>query len=57
MLASARISDWDGTDRSYWIVFNGVKNLSVKGGGTIKGNGQVWWKISCKVDSSYVRIA
>ncbi|CAA7387931.1 unnamed protein product [Spirodela intermedia] len=53
MLASARISDWNGTDRSYWILFNGVKNLTVKGGGIINGNGQVWWKISCKVDSSH----
>ncbi|CAA2967915.1 polygalacturonase QRT2 [Olea europaea subsp. europaea] len=32
-----------------WIFFEKVRNFEVYGGGTINGNGQVWWKISCKV--------
>ncbi|XP_078446551.1 polygalacturonase-like [Wolffia australiana] len=52
ILASARISDWNGTDRRLWMLFDKVAGLSVQGGGTIDGNGQVWWKLSCKVDSN-----
>ncbi|KAL2511659.1 Polygalacturonase QRT2 [Abeliophyllum distichum] len=32
-----------------WIFFKEVTNFEVYGGGTINGNGQVWWNISCKV--------
>ncbi|MQL85856.1 hypothetical protein Taro_018381 [Colocasia esculenta] len=52
ILASPKVSDWSGTDRKRWIVFDGVKNLMVEGGGTFDGNGQIWWKNSCKVDES-----
>lgn len=37
------------------MLFDKVAGLSVRGGGTIDGNGQVWWKLSCKVDSKQVR--
>ncbi|CAA6653635.1 unnamed protein product [Spirodela intermedia] len=50
ILASGRISDWDGADRRLWMLFDKVDGLRVEGGGTIDGNGQVWWKVSCKVD-------
>ncbi|XP_078435812.1 polygalacturonase-like [Wolffia australiana] len=52
ILASAERADWDDTNRSFWILFDSVKYLRVDGGGTIIGNGQVWWKISCKIDPS-----
>ncbi|CAA6653625.1 unnamed protein product [Spirodela intermedia] len=52
ILASGRISDWDGADRRLWMLFKEVDGLRVEGGGTIDGNGQVWWKVSCKVDSA-----
>ncbi|KAI4300778.1 hypothetical protein L6164_034114 [Bauhinia variegata] len=35
-------------DRYHWIIFDGIENLSVQGGGTIHGNGNRWWKNSCK---------
>nr|XP_011458024.1 PREDICTED: polygalacturonase-like isoform X2 [Fragaria vesca subsp. vesca] len=35
-------------DLNHWIMFDNVKNLLVQGPGTINGNGQVWWKNSCK---------
>ncbi|CAA7387950.1 unnamed protein product [Spirodela intermedia] len=52
ILASGRMSDWDGADRRLWMLFDKVDGLRVEGGGTIDGNGQVWWKVSCKVDSA-----
>ena len=55
LLASERIPDWEGTDRSFWILVNGVENLKVNGGGMVDGNGEAWWKLSCKIDSSHVR--
>ncbi|CAI8596152.1 unnamed protein product [Vicia faba] len=39
-------------DRTLWIKFENVTNLIVNGGGTINGNGQIWWKKSCKVNES-----
>ncbi|KAK0595365.1 hypothetical protein LWI29_005938 [Acer saccharum] len=41
-------------DRSLWLVFDNVDNLMVQGGGsgTINGNGNIWWKHSCKIHKS-----
>ncbi|XP_078435747.1 polygalacturonase-like [Wolffia australiana] len=50
--ASERISDWNGLDRKLWLLFDKVDGLTVLGGGSIDGSGQVWWKLSCKVDSN-----
>ncbi|KAL5720577.1 hypothetical protein ACHQM5_013236 [Ranunculus cassubicifolius] len=35
-----------------WIVFQNVVNFKVEGGGTINGNGDIWWKNSCKRNKS-----
>ncbi|ESW34227.1 hypothetical protein PHAVU_001G135100 [Phaseolus vulgaris] len=35
-------------DSSHWLVFENIKKLFVYGGGTIDGNGKIWWKNSCK---------
>ncbi|XP_021283061.1 polygalacturonase-like [Herrania umbratica] len=35
-------------DSRHWLVFDGVRNLVVGGGGTINGNGKIWWENSCK---------
>ncbi|KAG6536989.1 polygalacturonase-like [Zingiber officinale] len=43
-------SVWAG--KRYWIMFRGVDNLSVGGGGVINGNGNVWWQNSCKIKKS-----
>ena len=53
-MAFEKISDWEGTDRRFWMLFDKVDDLTVDGGGIIDGNVQVWWKFSCKVDSKQV---
>ncbi|XP_020587110.1 polygalacturonase-like [Phalaenopsis equestris] len=50
--ASANPSDWSGKNQRLWIYFNEVNNLAVLGGGTINGNGKIWWQKSCKIDKS-----
>uniref|UniRef100_A0A453R1X2 endo-polygalacturonase n=1 Tax=Aegilops tauschii subsp. strangulata TaxID=200361 RepID=A0A453R1X2_AEGTS len=35
----------------HWILFRSVRGLTVTGGGTIDGNGKIWWQNSCKVNS------
>ncbi|KAI4348701.1 hypothetical protein L6164_009392 [Bauhinia variegata] len=45
--ASADPSDYS-KDRNHWIIFDSVESLSVQGGGTINGNGNIWWENSCK---------
>lgn len=52
--ASDNPSDFS-KDRTHWLMFNGVQKLSVKGGGIIDGNGNIWWKNSCKRNKKLVR--
>ncbi|XP_051123922.1 polygalacturonase QRT2-like [Andrographis paniculata] len=35
--------------RRLWIMFEDVRNINVFGGGTLDGNGEIWWKNSCKI--------
>ncbi|CAN6554074.1 unnamed protein product [Malus baccata var. baccata] len=35
-------------DTDHWLIFDNVENLIVVGPGTINGNGNIWWKNSCK---------
>ncbi|XP_047974933.1 polygalacturonase-like [Salvia hispanica] len=51
IIASDNRADYS-KDRRHWIIFHGVDNLVVGGGGTINGNGNIWWKNSCKIDKS-----
>ncbi|KAF8398392.1 hypothetical protein HHK36_017319 [Tetracentron sinense] len=39
-------------DRRHWLVFENVQNFLVEGGGTINGNGKIWWQNSCKINKS-----
>jgi len=48
-------SVWDGKNNRHWIIFEGINNLYVGGGGTINGNGEIWWENSCKINKSLVR--
>ncbi|RWV80389.1 hypothetical protein GW17_00058350, partial [Ensete ventricosum] len=48
--ATRNQKDWDGRISRHWILFSNVENLAVRGGGTINGNGKIWWRGSCKVD-------
>ena len=41
-------------DLTRWLVFENVQNLAVEGGGTINGNGKIWWENSCKVNDDLV---
>ena len=52
--ASDNISDYN-EDRAHWLMFDSVQKLSVKGGGTIDGNGNIWWQNSCKTNQKLVR--
>lgn len=36
-------------DIDHWLIFDNVQNLLVVGPGTINGNGNIWWKNSCKI--------
>ncbi|CAJ1911403.1 unnamed protein product [Sphenostylis stenocarpa] len=45
--ASDDPSDYE-EDSRHWLVFDHIKKLFVYGGGTIDGNGKIWWKNSCK---------
>ncbi|KVI00696.1 Glycoside hydrolase, family 28 [Cynara cardunculus var. scolymus] len=49
--ASSHRSDYD-EDRRHWITFEDLDNFFVEGGGTINGNGRIWWIKSCKVDDT-----
>ncbi|XP_027352726.1 polygalacturonase-like [Abrus precatorius] len=35
-------------DNRHWLVFDNIQKLLVHGGGTINGNGNIWWQNSCK---------
>ncbi|CAN1348788.1 unnamed protein product, partial [Linum perenne] len=52
--ASNDRSDYE-EDTSHWLVFDGVKDLVVQGGGTIDGQGKVWWQNSCKCNNLVVK--
>ncbi|KAJ1293085.1 hypothetical protein BS78_01G041300 [Paspalum vaginatum] len=53
LVASPNRADWsDGKDRRHWIVFRSVDRLTVSGGGAVDGNGETWWKHSCKVNKA-----
>ncbi|KAK3030771.1 hypothetical protein RJ639_035436, partial [Escallonia herrerae] len=47
--ASINPSDYK-KDPRHWLVFEDVHSLAVDGGGTIDGNGRVWWQKSCKIN-------
>ncbi|RDX58481.1 hypothetical protein CR513_62201, partial [Mucuna pruriens] len=45
--ASDDPSDYE-EDSIHWLVFDSIEKLFVYGGGTINGNGKIWWQNSCK---------
>nr|XP_043620573.1 polygalacturonase-like [Erigeron canadensis] len=51
ILASTKESKYK-KDEKHWLRVDKVENLVIDGGGVIDGNGDVWWKNSCKVDKS-----
>jgi polygalacturonase len=55
LVASPNRSDWSDEDRRHWIVFRQVDRLTVNGGGAVDGNGETWWKNSCKINKALVR--
>ncbi len=50
-MASPERSDWSKETIRHWILISGVTGLTVTGGGTIDGNGKIWWQNSCKTNS------
>uniref|UniRef100_J3KUH5 endo-polygalacturonase n=1 Tax=Oryza brachyantha TaxID=4533 RepID=J3KUH5_ORYBR len=51
LVAPPRKSDWSKKTIQHWIMFNGVRGLTVAGHGAINGNGKIWWQNSCKTNS------
>ncbi|CAM8912971.1 unnamed protein product [Rhodiola kirilowii] len=51
IIASDDMSDY-AEDRRHWIIFDNIENFHVHDGGTFDGNGNIWWKNSCKIDKS-----
>lgn len=40
---------WPPSDnRRQWLVFSGLDGLTLRGAGTIEGNGEDWWNLPCK---------
>ncbi|KAL5719981.1 hypothetical protein ACHQM5_012697 [Ranunculus cassubicifolius] len=39
-------------DRRHWLLFEKIDNLTVEGGGTIDGKGEIWWNNSCKINKT-----
>ncbi|KAG2534413.1 polygalacturonase-like [Panicum virgatum] len=52
LVASPNRADWSDRDRRHWVVFRAVDGLTVNGGGVIDGNGEAWWKNSCKINKA-----
>ncbi|KAM0849919.1 hypothetical protein ACQ4PT_053428 [Festuca glaucescens] len=50
LVAPPSRSAWSEDSRSHWIMIQGVSGLTVTGGGTVNGNGDDWWKNSCKTN-------
>ncbi|CAN0855004.1 Probable polygalacturonase At3g15720 [Linum grandiflorum] len=53
IIAPGSVKAWRG-DNSNWIQFSYVSNLTIQGGGTIDGQGSIWWNY-CKEDGSCER--
>ncbi|XP_059669557.1 polygalacturonase-like [Cornus florida] len=51
IIASDNQSDYKN-DGAHWLLVDSVQNLMVEGGGIINGNGNIWWKNSCKVNKN-----
>lgn len=40
---------WPASDsKKQWLVFYRVDGMTLKGEGTIEGNGEEWWNLPCK---------
>ncbi|KAF8708524.1 hypothetical protein HU200_029888 [Digitaria exilis] len=52
LMASPNMADWSDKDMRHWIVFRSINKLTVNGGGAIDGNGEIWWKHSCKINKA-----
>uniref|UniRef100_J3MJD6 Polygalacturonase n=1 Tax=Oryza brachyantha TaxID=4533 RepID=J3MJD6_ORYBR len=52
LMASPKRSDWSKETIRHWILISGVTSLTITGGGTIDGNGKIWWQNSCKTNSN-----
>ncbi|XP_073038808.1 polygalacturonase-2-like [Primulina eburnea] len=42
-------SEMYDTPKRLWIKFEDVAGMNIFGGGIIDGNGEIWWKNSCKI--------
>uniref|UniRef100_A0A453M6G2 Polygalacturonase n=1 Tax=Aegilops tauschii subsp. strangulata TaxID=200361 RepID=A0A453M6G2_AEGTS len=52
LIAPPSMSAWTDNDRRRWIFLQRITGLTVNGGGTINGNGEIWWNNSCKTNKA-----
>ena len=40
---------WPPSDnRRQWVVFSNIDGMTLRGAGSIEGNGEDWWNLPCK---------
>ncbi|XAR68532.1 Polygalacturonase, partial [Bertholletia excelsa] len=49
--ASSDVADYN-EDARHWLLFDSVQSLMVEGGGTLDGNGMIWWLNPCKINKA-----
>ncbi|KAK9125311.1 hypothetical protein Scep_014157 [Stephania cephalantha] len=54
--ASNDRSDYE-EDAFLWLMFKGIEDFVIEGGGTIDGKGEIWWEHSCKINKSRGQIS
>ncbi|KAJ3674832.1 hypothetical protein LUZ60_005448 [Juncus effusus] len=52
LIASRNRYDWNSSNSRIWLVFTWVENITITGGGTLDGNGNIWWQVSCKMNTA-----
>lgn len=45
-------SVWADLKSNHWLLFHGIDDLTVRGGGLIYGSGEKWWAASCKINKT-----
>lgn len=45
-------SVWEDLKSNHWLLFHGINDLTIGGGGLIYGSGEKWWASSCKINKT-----
>ncbi|XP_062224174.1 probable polygalacturonase At1g80170 [Phragmites australis] len=52
IVAPEEPSEWDPRSPRLWLLFSGLADARIQGGGVIDGSGSKWWANSCKINKS-----